>query len=253
MRRSRRRSPTIRRPRSRLAHEALERRELFAVEAYQVTVLTGMLKEETGGTVNVLQPLTALTSPVVAASKGDAILAAVTGTVEIPSDLAAGTYSFPSSRFKVGTAAQWGVGDRSESTWVITFEDWFDNDYNDWYWSVQVTPYDDIPIDISRDGECSICSTGVAGPTGYNQSKIGMGVGPMLQRTAPGGSIGSSSPFGNGWAADRPQLRTIARATGLPETLSVVFNHADKRIWHAVGTSGSFERAARLATTDSLT
>jgi RHS repeat-associated protein len=66
-RRARRPHPSRRRPSQthdlRLTHEALEPRTVFAVEAYQVSVLSGMTRYETNGTAFETQPFQAPTAP----------------------------------------------------------------------------------------------------------------------------------------------------------------------------------------------
>jgi hypothetical protein len=246
-----------RRSRPNLSIESLERRELFAVDAYMVTVLSGLMKGETAGSPpTVVQPFTAVSTPVFAGSAAAAVREAVTGSVQLSTAQVAGTYAFPGSgRFTVDTAARIGVGDKSTSTWLIGLEDWTDNDFNDWYVVVGVTPLDIIPEGPGKDDECSPCTPGIDAATGSVNLRAAPGIGPALLRSSLPSDASPSvatSPFGTGWrVADRPTLEPVARAAGLPETFSIVFSQSDNRVWRAAG-GGSFSRAAGLVTRDAF-
>ena len=245
----------------RLTHEALERRTVFAVEAYQVSVLSGMTRYETNGTAFETQPFQAPTAPVIAADPVSAILASVTGTVTIPAYMSAGVYPFPGGRFTVKSGSDFGFGSPESPVWAIGFEDWFDYDYNDWCWIVEATP-----IDSGKDDCPTTCDTGVQPATGIPQVQAGVGAGQSLTYTfssTPGGapaaapaatsSTASSSPFGNGWsAAGLPTLESIPQPPDAAEMMVVMFGTADQRVWQASGDSGSFTRARGLATADSF-
>jgi RHS repeat-associated protein len=247
-----------RRSRSNLSIESLERRELFAVDAYQVSVLSGLIKGSTDGAQpTIVQPFTAVSNPVFAGSAADAVSQAVTGSLRIDSSNSsvAGTYAFPgSSRYIVDTAARLGLGD--QDTWLIGFEDYTDNDCNDWYVVVGVTPLDSTPKDTGQDDDCSRCSNpGVDAADGSVNLRVDPGIGPELWRSSLPSSAGSgtaTSPFGTGWrVADRPTLEAVSRAAGLPQTVSIVFTQSDTRVWRAAG-GGSFSRAAGLVTRDTF-
>ena len=249
----------------RLTHESLERRTVFAVEAYQVSVLSGMMRYEAGGNSFESQPLRAATAPVIASDPVSAILASVTGSVTVtdPGD-SAGTYSFPGSRFTVKPGSDFGFGSPESPVWAIAFEDWDDYDYNDWCWIVEATP-----IDPGEDDCPTTCDTGVHPATGILQVHAGVGAGQSLTHTSTstgGGPAAATfatpaatspaeswSPFGNGWsAAGLPTLESIPQPTGAPAMMAVMFGSADQRVWRASGDSGSFTRARGLATADSF-
>lgn len=242
----------------RLAHESLERREVFALQAYQVTMQSGMqFGDASPGAAFEVQPLTASAAPVMAADAAGAVLAAVTGRVQVVLPETAGVYGFPGPRFTVGSTATDVVVDAGSGL-VISFEDWTDGDNNNWYWIVSATPVEpQAPTgpgpDAGGDDDCPIvCNTGVDPATGAPLTRAGLGVGPSLTRMPA--SAGLPSPFGNGWTAgDRPVLTQVPRPPGLPDTLAVVSSAADRRVWESSGTSGDYVRAANLATADRLT